>query len=133
MKRYIQSTSIIDNDFKRIWKYISKASEVEQWHPLVTKTIIDGNNRICQTEQGRIMEKILVNDHDNMTFKYHIYEQNVYPSEDITSTMKIVEGKKGTLLLWDIEFECDSDKQFQEMKEGMEAMVSSVSRAFSDI
>ena len=134
MISYLQSTNKIDAPTASVWKVIKKGDKVEAWHPLINSCYLKGNERICTTEPGKLQETILVIDEINKTFKYKIHDQKVYPiPSHITCTMKIIEGKDGTLLLWDIEFDLKGQENISEISENFIMLGEMVARNLEDL
>lgn len=133
MRKYLQTTNIVDAKHSDVWTKINSANKVEEWHPLVEACYLKGRERVCVTEQGELHETILVQDSENFTFKYKIHKQKVYPTNnDIICTIKIIEGKTGTLMLWDIEFELEDKKLMIEMAEGFKDLSAAAARNLSN-
>ncbi len=134
MKYYLQTINTIDSPQTLVWEKISKGDKVEEWHPLVNASHVKGNTRTCITEQGPLIEEILVLDHQHFTYKYRILEQQVYPTNsEIICTIKVLKGRSGTLFIWDIEFDLEDDLKFNEMKEGLEILAKSAARSLSEL
>lgn len=127
-KHYLQTIHSISKSANDAWATIRDGNDVANWHPIVESTKVTSNKRISKTEKGILEETILVSDDNTKTFKYSIDKQSFYPAENIIGTMKIVEGKESTLLLWDIEFELKVGHTIEEVKEGFEFLAGSVSR-----
>lgn len=125
---YIQTINKISKSEEQAWKVIRTGDQVHKWHPLIESTKVIGNKRTSKTEQGFLEETILVSDDKTKTFKYSVDKQEFYPAKNIVGTMKVVEGKKSTLLFWDIEFELKQNHSLQEVVDGFEFLSDSVSR-----
>ena len=132
MRKYLQTTNIVDAEHSEVWKKINSGDKVEEWHPIVDACYLKGSERICVTQQGELHETILVQDSENFTFKYKIHKQKVYPTNnDIICTIKIVEGRSGTLLLWDIEFDLEDQALMSEMSDGFKDLSAAAARNLS--
>ena len=117
-RAYIQTSHEVDFPCDKLWGVISSVENLEKWHPLINSCTVDGDTRICKTDKGDLTETILVSDSITKTFKYLIHPQKVYPHEGyIWCTFKVVEGKKTTILMWDIEFLETSATLYQEIEE----------------
>lgn len=125
-RSYLQYSLYVDYPSDKLWSLISSGLHVEKWHPLINSSTITGNKRVCKTDKGDLHETILVNDSKTRTYKYQIEPQNVYPQKGhIWSTLKVLDGKEGTLFLWDIEFEEPSDRILNEIEEAFVILTSS--------
>lgn len=134
MTSYLQTTNKINASAAKVWQVIKKADKVEAWHPLINSSFLEGKERICTTEQGKLQETILVNDEYNKTFKYKIHQQKVYPiPSDITCTIKIIEGRESTLFLWDIEFDLKGQENVDEVSENFTMLGEMVARSLEKI
>lgn len=134
---FVQSTNIVNSPIEDVWNLISSVDQVEKWHPLVNSCSYDPltNIRTCNTEQGTLKEDIITIDHPNRTFRYYIREQDIYPTnQPILCTMRFLEGKEGTIFLWDINFKSFGEAEVEaEVQSGFDVLCSSCSRALEDL
>jgi len=122
-RNYIHTIHVLSQPIEKIWQIISSSVNIEKWHPLVYSCSVEAQMRICKTEQGDLKEEILVNDQLTKTYKYLIHPQNIYPVKDyILCTIRIAEGKQGTLFMWDIEFPEVSVELYREMEDGFNTL-----------
>jgi hypothetical protein len=104
MKQIIETTHLLDASLDKVWANISKATGVNEWLPVITACRLDGNKRVCTTEQGDMDETILKIDNEQKLFQYSIDKQPLLPIENIIGTMIVSESEGKTLLSWNIEF-----------------------------
>lgn len=104
MKQIIETTHFLDASLDKVWANISKATGVNEWLPVITACRLDGNKRVCTTEQGDMDETILKIDNEQKLFQYSIDKQPLLPIENIIGTMIVSESEGKTLLSWNIEF-----------------------------
>ncbi len=104
MKQTIETKHFLNAPANNVWENISKATGVNNWLPVITACHLDGNKRICTTEQGDMDETILKIDHDQKLFQYSIDKQPLLPIENIIGTMKVTEMNGKTELSWNLDF-----------------------------
>jgi len=123
MKKEIKTTNRIDAPIDQVWEHLRTGENVNSWLPIITSCRLEGNNRICSTENGELEETILKSDDDTKTFQYSIEKQNMFPIENILGTMKLNEvGQDQTDLHWDISFSLEDESLFTAIKEGIEGV-----------
>ena len=99
---------------------------MDKWLPVITACKLEGEGegakRICELEQGNMLETILkVNDEEKI-FQYSIDEQPLLPIENVKGTMQVVAKDKTTELLWDLEFTLSDESLFPMVKEAIEGL-----------
>jgi uncharacterized protein YndB with AHSA1/START domain len=122
MKKTIQTSHIINAPIGKVWANISKATGVNEWLPVITACRLDGNKRVCTTEQGDMNETILKIDNDQKIFQYAIDEQALLPIADIIGTMQVLEQDNNTKLNWNLEFTLQDETMYETVKQAVEGM-----------
>ena len=126
MNKVIKTSHQINASADIIWGHIKKGEGVDKWLPVITACKLEGEGegakRICELEQGNMLETILkVNDEEKI-FQYSIDEQPLLPIENIKGTMQVVAKDKTTELLWDLEFTLSDESLFPMVKEAIEGL-----------
>lgn len=122
MNKIIKTAHQIDASAETIWEFIKKGEGVDKWLPIITSCKLEGTKRICETEQGKMLETILRVDNKEKIFQYSIDEQPLLPIENIKGTMQVVSKNKGTELQWNLEFSLADDNLFPMVKEAIEGL-----------
>jgi uncharacterized protein YndB with AHSA1/START domain len=122
MKKTIQTSHIINAPIGKVWANISKATGVNEWLPVITACRLDGNKRVCSTEQGDMNETILKIDNDQKIFQYSIDEQPLLPIADIIGTMQVFNQDNSTKLNWNLEFTLQDETMYETVKQAVEGM-----------
>jgi len=122
MKKTISTTHTINAPSNKVWANISKATGVNEWLPVITSCHLDGDKRVCLTDQGEMNETILKIDHENLEFQYSIDRQPLLPIENVVGTMKVNEYGEQTQLQWDLEFTIKDESLFEMVKQAVEGM-----------
>jgi uncharacterized protein YndB with AHSA1/START domain len=122
MKKTIATSHIINAPIEKVWANISKATGVNEWLPVITACRLDGNKRVCSTEQGDMNETILKIDNDQKIFQYAIDEQPLLPIADIVGTMEVFEQDNNTKLNWNLEFTLQDETMYEMVKQAVEGM-----------
>lgn len=124
MKKTIETSHTLKANPEKVWEKISKASGVNEWLPIITACSLEGNKRVCTTEQGELKETILKIDNENKIFVYAIDEQPLLPVQNVIGTMKVVFKTEGTQLIWNMDFEIEDENQFSMVKQAVEGLYS---------
>jgi uncharacterized protein YndB with AHSA1/START domain len=122
MKKTIEISHIINAPIEKVWANINKATGVNEWLPVITACRLDGNKRVCTTEQGDMNETILKIDNDQKIFQYAIDEQPLLPIADIIGTMQVLEQDNNTKLNWNLEFTLQDETMYETVKQAVEGM-----------
>lgn len=122
MKKTISTIHTINAPSTSVWSNISKATGVNEWLPVITSCQLDGDKRVCLTEQGEMKETILKVDNSNQVFQYAIDSQPLLPIENVVGTMKVNEYGEQTQLQWDLEFTIKDEALFEMVKQAIEGM-----------
>jgi len=122
MKKTIETSHQLNAIPEKVWETISKASGVDEWLPIITSCSLEGNKRVCTTEQGDLKETILEIDNYKKIFKYAIDEQPLLPIQNVVGTMKVISKEKGTKLIWSMDFEIEDEKQLPMVKQAVEGL-----------
>jgi uncharacterized protein YndB with AHSA1/START domain len=122
MKKTIETSHIINAPIEKVWANISKASGVNEWLPVITACRLDGNKRVCSTEQGDMNETILKIDNEQKIFQYAIDEQPLLPIADIIGTMQVLAQDNNTKLNWNLEFTLQDETMYEMVKQAVEGM-----------
>ncbi|WP_235298171.1 SRPBCC family protein [Portibacter marinus] len=122
MKKIISTMHTIKAPSENVWANISKATGVNEWLPVITACQLDGDKRVCLTEQGEMNETILKVDNTNQVFQYSIDSQPLLPIENVVGTMKVNEKGEQTQLQWDLEFTIKDESLFEMVKQAVESM-----------
>jgi hypothetical protein len=113
-EKTINTEYLLDASIGKVWKNISKATEVDTWLPIITTCQLlgqgEGAKRICGTEGGNLYETILKVDHSNKLFQYVIDEQPLLPLKNFVGTLKVSEQDNRTKLIWTADFEVETDE-----------------------
>lgn len=128
MKKIIKTQHQIDAPIDKLWANISKASGVNTWLPVITSCSLEGQGegakRICSSEQGDLLEKIVKIDHERKIFQYAIEQQPFFPITNILGTMTVSESMGKSQLNWDLAFDLTDESAFPMIKEAIEGMYS---------
>jgi carbon monoxide dehydrogenase subunit G len=122
MKKTMATSHIINAPIEKVWANISKATGVNEWLPVITACRLDGNKRVCSTEQGDMNETILKIDNDQKIFQYAIDEQPLLPIADIIGNMQVLEQDNNTKLNWNLEFTLQDETMYETVKQAVEGM-----------
>ncbi len=109
MKQTIETSHIVNAPVNKVWDNIRKGTGVDNWLPVITACHLEGNKRICTTEQGDMKETILKIDHDQKIFQYAIDEQPLLPIENIVGTMAVEQKDGKTELNWKLDFTLEDE------------------------
>lgn len=97
---------------EKMWTLISKADNMDKYLPdMVSQcTLIsaeEGGKRVCTTAQGQIHETVLLNDRDQMIFKYSIDNEDApMPVSNYVGTASVTPlGTTNTEVTWSAEFD----------------------------
>lgn len=124
MKKTIKTFHELKANPEKVWKTISKASGVNDWLPIITSCKLDGDRRICSTEQGDLKETILEIDDKNKTFTYAIDEQPLLPIQNVVATMKVISKNEYTELSWNMDFDIEDESQLPIVEEAVRGLYS---------
>jgi len=122
MKKTISTIHTINAPTSKVWENIRKATGVNEWLPVITACHLDGDKRVCLTEQGEMKQTILKVDDTNQVLQYSIDSQPLLPIENIVGTMKVNEHGEQTQLQWDLEFTIKDESLFEMVKQAIEGM-----------
>ncbi len=122
MKKTISTLHTINAPSNKVWANISKATGVNEWLPVITACHLDGNKRVCTTEQGEMKETILKVDNGNQEFQYAIDSQPLLPIDNVVGTMKVVEDGAQTQLQWNLEFTIQDESLLEMVEQAIEGM-----------
>lgn len=122
MKKTISTIHTINAPTNKVWDNISKATGVDEWLPVITACHLDGDKRVCVTEQGEMNETILKIDNEKREFQYSIDSQPLLPIENVVGTMRVKSSGEQTSLLWDLEFTIKDESLFEMVKQAVEEM-----------
>ena len=104
MKKTIETTHFLRAPASKVWENISKATGVDNWLHVIKACRLEGNKRVCTTEQGDMNETILKIDNEQKLFQYSIDKQPLLPIENIIGTMKVSDKEGETELIWTVDF-----------------------------
>ena len=124
MKKSNHKVSLaIEGSADDAWKIISEVSGVEQWLAPITSCRIEGNKRICGTEEGEFEEDILEVNDSSKTLKYAIPKQHLIPIGYVEGTMRVI-NDGNTQIEWSWEFDVEEIKEAEakEMLTGVGTM-----------
>ena len=133
MKKTIETTHSLNANSEKVWKTISKASGVNEWLPIITSCSLEGNKRICTTEQGDLKETILKIDNDNKVFKYAIDEQPLLPIQNVVGTMQVISNENSTELIWNMDFDIEDENQLPMVKQAVEGLYQTGANGLENI
>lgn len=107
MKRSsFEISQTIDVNPAEAWNIVGAVSGVEQWLGPITSCQVEGNKRVCGTEEGTFEEEILNVDHDNKVLDYLIPKQHMMPVENIQGKMKVTEAANSqATITWSWEYD----------------------------
>jgi carbon monoxide dehydrogenase subunit G len=132
MRKTIQTSHQLQAPAKQIWSTISQASGVDTWLPAIQSCTLTGSGegagRICTTEQGDLVERILKIDHDKRVFKYAIDKQPFFPIVQVEGTMSVSGDEKGTRLDWDLSFDISEESAFPMVEAAIQGMYQAGAR-----
>ncbi|MFY0689208.1 MAG: SRPBCC family protein [Cyclobacteriaceae bacterium] len=104
-------SSTIDATPAQAWEIIGAVSGVNNWLAPITDCRIEGDKRICTTEQGSFEEDIIKVDHDNQIFQYGIPTQNMIPVSDIKGEMKVLENNGKATIEWSWNYDVEASDE----------------------
>lgn len=133
MIKTIETSHELNAKPEKVWATISKSTGVDEWLPIITSCSLEGNKRVCTTEQGDLKETILEIDNDNKIFKYAIDEQPLLPIQNVVGTMKVIPNKKGTILTWNMDFEIEDENQLSMVKQAVEGLYTAGAKGLENI
>ncbi len=122
MNNIIKTSHTLNSTPEKVWETIRKGSGVHDWLSIITSCQLEGNKRICATEQGHLKETILKIDDDNKIFKYAIDEQPLLPIHNVVATMQVHSKNNSTELTWDIHFDIEDDSQLQGVEQAIHSL-----------
>jgi len=126
MNKTIKTSHQINASAEIVWEHIKKGEGVDKWLPVITACRLEGEGegarRICNTEQGDMLETILKVDEELKLFKYSIDKQPLLPIENIIGTMQVLPKEEKTELLWDLEFSLADESLFPMVKKAIEGL-----------
>ncbi|SFO05836.1 Polyketide cyclase / dehydrase and lipid transport [Algoriphagus ornithinivorans] len=78
----------------KAWEVIGAVGGVDTWSPIIKSCRIEstregGLKRYCSAEQGELIEKILLLDHQNHVLSYAITEQPILPVSSLVSSIEV--------------------------------------------
>jgi uncharacterized protein YndB with AHSA1/START domain len=136
---HFELTRTIDVTPQEAWEVIGAVKGVDQWLGPITSCYVDGNKRVCGTEEGAFEEEIINVDHENFVFDYAIPQQHMVPVSNIKGQMRVTSasGKAAITWSWDYEVEKGNEEQAKgtfEMVGGMgidgiESLIKSKAKA----
>lgn len=133
MKKKISTIHIINAPSENVWANISKATGVNEWLPIITACRLDGDKRVCTTEQGEMNETILKVDNEKKEFQYAIDSQPLLPIENVVGTMKVFESGEQTELQWNLEFTIQDELLFEMVEQAIEGMYAAGAKGLETI
>lgn len=133
MKQTIETVHSIDAPANKVWENISKATGVNNWLPVVTACRLDGNKRVCTTEQGDMDETILKIDADQKLFQYSIDKQPLLPIENIIGTMKISDEEGKTVLIWNLDYTIQDETMLAMVTQAIKEMYEAGAKGLETI
>jgi carbon monoxide dehydrogenase subunit G len=133
MTHTISTKHIINAPIDKVWANISKATGVNEWLPVITACKLDGDKRVCTTEQGDMNETILKVDNENKLFRYAIDSQPLLPIENIVGTMQVFEVEGKTQLNWDLDFTLQDGIMLPMVQQAVEGMYAAGAKGLETI
>lgn len=133
MTHTISTKHTINAPIDRVWANISKAIGVNEWLPVITACKLDGDKRVCSTEQGDMNETILKVDNENKLFQYAIDSQPLLPIGNIIGTMQVFELNGKTQLNWDLNFTIQDEAMLPMVKQAVEGMYAAGANGLENI
>ncbi len=122
MKQTIETKHFLSAPANKVWENISKATGLNNWLPVITACRLDGNKRVCSTEQGDMDETILTIDNEQKLFQYSIDKQPLLPIENIIGTMKLTEMNGKTELSWNLDFTIQDETMLPMVTQAIQGM-----------
>ncbi len=112
MKKSNQTIEIpVDISADAAWAIIGKVSGVDQWLAPITSCRVEGNQRICGTEEGEFKEDILQVNNEKMLLEYLIPKQHMLPVENIHGTMQVLSKNNQVAIKWSWDFEVAEENE----------------------
>lgn len=133
MTQTISTKHILNAPIDKVWANISKATGVNEWLPVIIACKLDGDKRICSTQQGDMNETILKIDSENKLFQYAIDSQPLLPIENIIGTMQVFEMEGKTQLHWDLNFTIKEEEMLPMVKQAVEGMYAAGANGLENI
>ncbi|MEO9805235.1 MAG: SRPBCC family protein [Reichenbachiella sp.] len=102
----------IDVSADEAWDIIGAVSGVDQWLGPITACSVEGDKRICSTEEGSFEEDILKVDHANKVLEYAIPSQHMIPVENIHGQMRVEATPSGqATITWSWNFQVTNENE----------------------
>ncbi len=137
MNKIIKTSHPINASSDTVWEHIKNGKGVDKWLPVITACTLEGEGegakRICELEQGTMLETILKIDEKEKIFQYSIDEQPLLPISDIKGTMQVIPKNEGTELRWDLEFSLPDEQMFPMVKQAIEGLYSAGAKGLEDL
>ena len=97
---------------EQAWKIIGAVNGVDKWVGPITACSVDGDKRVCATEEGSFEEDILKIDHENRVFKYGIPKQHMVPVSNIIGQMSVTNGTNNhAIVTWTWNFDVTEENE----------------------
>ena len=126
MNKIIKTSHHINAIADIVWGHIKNGKGVDKWLPVITACSLEGEGegakRVCELEQGKMLETILKVDEGKKMFVYSIDKQPLLPIENIKGTMQVVAKNEGTELRWDLEFSLPDESMYPMVKEAIQGL-----------
>ena len=133
MKKTFETTHLLNAPANRVWENIRKATGVNTWLPVITACRLDGNKRICTTEQGDMEETILKIDNVQRLFQYSIDKQSLLPIKDVIGTMKVSDKAGKTELTWNLDFSIQDETVLPVVTQAIQSMYEAGAKGLETI
>ncbi len=94
---------------ERVWSAIGDPGAISEWHPVVSKSSLDGTRRLCTLADGALIdEQIDEIDEANRSYTYRIVESPL-PLSEYLATLRVVDAEGGCSVEWASGFEVTAD------------------------
>lgn len=111
----VHHNALVNSDATQVWSVIKQFANISQWHPVVTRSLIEdgqpdglvGCIRTLTLQDGAILrERLLAMDDSQLSFSYR-FEEAPLPVDDYVMTVKLipVSGQDKTLIQWSARFD----------------------------
>lgn len=111
----VHHNALVNSDTTQVWSVIKQFANISQWHPVVTRSLIEdgqpdglvGCIRTLTLQDGAILrERLLAMDDSQLSFSYR-FEEAPLPVDDYVMTVKLIpiSGQDKTLIQWSARFD----------------------------
>lgn len=120
MRKAIKTVHEIEAPIDNVWSLIETGAEWENWLPILKGSRVEGNNRICNLENGDVLEEGFLASQAEKTFIYNVHKQASFPADNIVAIMRLEEkAANQTTLYWSVDLDVENEETYQALKENI--------------